>query len=368
MDPNTAITQTSYFSRLGTLVNSENPSARTKRSVPNWGDSNSPAVETNPPRQTSSNISSGQKDTTLRLSPIIGLSVVSSASEVHIRPQGSKLVKTKLPKKARGLSGVLSQINSELHVEDGNVPPELTPLKELPNQLPASSTGNLKHSRKATISATTHIQRVKDLVLFRSPIMPQKKSTETSRHESGGFISNTSSMHRNSLSSSSLSFCPPTHLGDPPTSICLHQEQSAVQNLFSSSEDPILCSPALNETANGSREVSVKQRRRMSFDFASLKQQQHPLPTLPSSPPVIGMQRSRSLWGQKVSPGCQPAESADRIGISQEPMSERQRALNVKRARKMTQVFGTEPPSSLYQIKNMDNEDDSLITDRKSVV
>jgi hypothetical protein len=78
--------------------------------------------------------------------------------------------------------------------------------------------------------------------------------------------------------------------------------------------------------------------RRMSFDFTSLKQPRGSSPTSPGFPPGTGMQRSQSLWTHKVSAGRKLAESADKLGNLQEPMSERQRALNVKRARKMTQV------------------------------
>ncbi|KAK7064484.1 Sec7 domain protein [Favolaschia claudopus] len=41
-------------------------------------------------------------------------------------------------------------------------------------------------------------------------------------------------------------------------------------------------------------------------------------------------------------------------------MSEHQRALNVKRARKMTQLFGQEPPSELIQIHDERGEDDTF--------
>jgi hypothetical protein len=71
----------------------------------------------------------------------------------------------------------------------------------------------------------------------------------------------------------------------------------------------------------------------MSFDFASLKQPQSSSPTSLSPPQ---MPRSHSL--KKGSIGRAPAVTDDTMSDFQAPRSERQRALNVKRARKMARV------------------------------
>ncbi|THH20218.1 hypothetical protein EW146_g1083 [Bondarzewia mesenterica] len=77
------------------------------------------------------------------------------------------------------------------------------------------------------------------------------------------------------------------------------------------------------------------------------------------------LRRSRSLWskGSSRTHGCgEPEEpGSDRASVIKDlkeggpfgdhgQLTDKQRALIIKRARKMAQVFGTEPPPSLYQI------------------
>jgi hypothetical protein len=152
---------------------------------------------------------------------------------------------------------------------------------------------------------------------------------------SDGAISSTSSMHRNSLSSPSHYSPAPVDLDQPPATPisppAANPEQSIAFDLISG--DP---QSSRRDVPNPPKPNPGKQRRRMSFDFASLKQSRHSLPPPPSPPQ---MQRSQTLWRQKKrSAGREQAEFLDKLGGIREPMSERQRVLNVKRARKMTQV------------------------------
>lgn len=352
MDPS-PLSKTSNPKRLSLVLQSgaaadaeilSNITVSTEDHMPHIGDDNSLPVDPDPPTQTSPTIRSQRSPSagTSALSSLLGLKTTSRASEVHVPPQETRFraAKIRLPKKPRGLSRVLNasgSVSSGLDVENVNVPPELAAVKEPPNP-PTSSTR--KHARRASISATAQIQRVKDMVLPRP------------RHESGR---STSSMLRNSLSSSSPSLRSPANLAQPPaTSTSPGPEQSIALDSISGIEDPTSTTPAMSDTVE-SPKATAKQMRRMSFDFASLKQPRGSSPTSPGFPPGTGMQRSQSLWTHKVSAGRKLAESADKLGNLQEPMSERQRALNVKRARKMTQVFGTEPPSSLFQITNLDD-------------
>ncbi|KAJ6519520.1 hypothetical protein C8R45DRAFT_951794 [Mycena sanguinolenta] len=95
-------------------------------------------------------------------------------------------------------------------------------------------------------------------------------------------------------------------------------------------------------------------RRRQSVDFT---------PRDSASTPE-SLKRTRSLWtsSQRRREGLDdPAgEFQDRylrnFGTGT-TMSERQRALNVKRARKMTQLFGQEPPPELIQIHDVREEE-----------
>jgi hypothetical protein len=346
MDSSPVTQKTTIPNQPGTLANAQIPSHVICTGIPNMRDDDSLPANTNPPRQAPLVISTRQNSPPIlpeipTRSSSLGLKLTSLSSEEHAPPQQTRFGpgETGLPKKLHVLSGALGNINlpdiisSALDVADSNVPPTPTAMKELPN-LPSTSPTS-KRTRGPTISATA--QQVMDMVLPRSPTIAQSQSTETPRQESGEFISNGLSMHRNSSSSSSPSFRVHMHPGHPPTSISRDSVQSTTQDSSSSSEDPASSSPVLIKTAE-SRKATAKQRRRMSFDFASLKQSQHSLPTLTSAPHSTMMQRSRSLWGPKVISARQPTVSTETIGILQEPMSERQRALNVKRARKMAQV------------------------------
>lgn len=90
------------------------------------------------------------------------------------------------------------------------------------------------------------------------------------------------------------------------------------------------------------------------------------LMSLPNSPPGSPVQqtrpgrrlkRSRSLWSRRPREDAENTQAKDEgepeINLSQ-PMSlsEKQRALNVRRARKMAQLFGDNPPTALFQITN----------------
>ncbi|KAJ7275347.1 hypothetical protein B0H12DRAFT_253834 [Mycena haematopus] len=87
-------------------------------------------------------------------------------------------------------------------------------------------------------------------------------------------------------------------------------------------------------------------KRRQSVDFTARD----------NASSAESLKRSRSLWtsSQRRREGLDEAASEfqDRYlrNFGTGTMSERQRALNVKRARKMTQLFGQEPPPELIQI------------------
>jgi hypothetical protein len=158
-----------------------------------------------------------------------------------------------------------------------------------------------------------------------------------SHHEKGGSVSNTSSVQRNSLSGSSPSFRVPTDFGESSTTPISPLAAGAGQSIVLDSlpKTTPLPSPTSSDTARTSRKAIAQQRRRMSFDFASLKQ---PRPS-PTSLNPMQIHRSQSLFRQqKGSVDSEPTKFADIKDDLHEPMSERQRALNVKRARKMAQV------------------------------
>lgn len=252
-----------------------------------------------------------------RRSSSIGIPVLSSLLSRKTTPllQESPVM-TRLQEKSGGLPESLSQMNpfglvpSELHVEDDSVPTELAAVKE-DRSLPSTSS-------TAPNSSVSNI------------------TPETLTFDGSGATSSTSSMHRNSLSSPSHYSPAPVDLDKPPATLvsplAANPEQSIAFDLISG--DPQSSRPDMpNPPSPG---AIPKQRRRMSFDFASLKQSRHSLPPPPSPPQT---QRSQTLWRQKKrSAGRERTEFSDRLDGIREPMSERQRALNVKRARKMTQV------------------------------
>ncbi|KIM85404.1 hypothetical protein PILCRDRAFT_360777 [Piloderma croceum F 1598] len=325
--------------RFGPLVNTDIPSdiaVETKRKIGNTD--NSPPADTEPPRQASPTvrIRRNPSASSPTLSSFLGLKT-TPASDI---PASSKETRTRLakPKKARRLSVVLSQMNtpdsgsSELEIEGTNMPSEFAGVKGLPD---TSSTS--LHTQCESISSTGQLQRVKDLVRphIALPGLSTNKS-KISRHEKDGSISNTSSVQRNSLSGSSPSLRVPMDFGEPSATPISPLAAGAGQSIVLDSlpKATPLPSPTSN-TASTSRKAIAQQRRRMSFDFASLKQ---PRPS-PSSLNPMQMQRSQSLFRQqKGSVDSEPTKFADIKADLHEPMSERQRALNVKRARKMAQV------------------------------
>ncbi|KAF7791942.1 hypothetical protein EIP86_002968 [Pleurotus ostreatoroseus] len=111
------------------------------------------------------------------------------------------------------------------------------------------------------------------------------------------------------------------------------------------------------------RTPSPRPRRPLSLDFRSLRSSG--TNSAPSTPPAhvashfntptSGVRRTRSLWSKGASSHSEEASEGshdDLIGES-EPMSEKQRMRNVRRARKMAQLFGDNPPSALFQITSL---------------
>ncbi|KAF7339915.1 Sec7 domain protein [Mycena venus] len=94
----------------------------------------------------------------------------------------------------------------------------------------------------------------------------------------------------------------------------------------------------------------VQTKRRQSVDFTAVRGS--------NASSAESLKRTRSLWtsSQRRKEVADEAagEFQDRYlrNFGTGTMSERQRALNVKRARKMTQLFGQEPPPELIQIQD----------------
>ncbi|TCD63388.1 hypothetical protein EIP91_005596 [Steccherinum ochraceum] len=93
------------------------------------------------------------------------------------------------------------------------------------------------------------------------------------------------------------------------------------------------------------------------------------------------VKRSRSMWVRKgrLDDGMEEFESLKKVAtspvresfdapsIAVEPMSERERVMNVKRAKKMTQYFGDQPPTALFQITNFTGDEDAFRLRRDSL-
>lgn len=131
-----------------------------------------------------------------------------------------------------------------------------------------------------------------------------------------------------------------------------------------------------------------KSKRRLSLDLSSLIASGQSLvsptePEAPRDPPESSkeaaahvIKRSRSLWATRtlkskssvedMKAGSESFDERDQIyqdlrsTRSGSLLSEKQRALNVKRARKMAQLFGSEPPPALFQITNINASDDAV--------
>ncbi|PSR72414.1 hypothetical protein PHLCEN_2v11757 [Hermanssonia centrifuga] len=113
---------------------------------------------------------------------------------------------------------------------------------------------------------------------------------------------------------------------------------------------------------SGRRPMSLDPRAFKKLGMTSAPSSPQPPPSpLRAGPSVTGtLRRSRSMWargGGKENTG--EHEDTDGWGGGDlsssafgEPMSERQRVLNVRRARKMAQLFGDNPPTALFQITN----------------
>ncbi|KAI0936230.1 hypothetical protein AcV5_004421 [Taiwanofungus camphoratus] len=108
-------------------------------------------------------------------------------------------------------------------------------------------------------------------------------------------------------------------------------------------------------------------KRRLSLDLRAF-----------AAEPTKGatLRKSRSLWMAKRAPEERVLEETAEAWVDGEtarlgePMSEKQRALNVRRAKKMMQVFGDKPPPALFQITNIrtDHTDNSPEDDAISIL
>ncbi|KAF9650748.1 hypothetical protein BDM02DRAFT_3127543 [Thelephora ganbajun] len=75
-----------------------------------------------------------------------------------------------------------------------------------------------------------------------------------------------------------------------------------------------------------------------------------------AEPKQVTVSRSQSLWTHKrgsasVTDGLRDVETRlSRMNPLPEPLTEKQRVMNVRRAKKMQQVFGSDPPQALFQV------------------
>lgn len=123
-----------------------------------------------------------------------------------------------------------------------------------------------------------------------------------------------------------------------------------------------------------------KHDRRRSLDPMSLRAMMTPQPFIGGHSPLQQdkqekpkpktLKRSRSLWLQKsnfVQENACLESALDARPSTMEPISERQRFINVRRARKLNQVFGTEPPLTLFQMGCAINEEEVGLGNRDSM-
>ncbi|KAJ7130052.1 hypothetical protein C8R43DRAFT_896262 [Mycena crocata] len=160
---------------------------------------------------------------------------------------------------------------------------------------------------------------------------------------------------------------PPVHeLGQTPQSATRRSSSVSYQSLFAV-EDPSTSSDTGSHSSNPSANTSSTEQRKGKVPRLN-RQVSENIP--PSStkrrqsldlgsrvPSVPELKRSGSLWAhpqpQRMLDDA-AGEFQDRYlrNFGTGTMSERRRTLNVKRARKMAQVFGQEPPSELIQIQD----------------
>ncbi|KAA1468678.1 hypothetical protein DENSPDRAFT_878324 [Dentipellis sp. KUC8613] len=147
--------------------------------------------------------------------------------------------------------------------------------------------------------------------------------------------------------------------------------------------------PLLQTNSASARRVLTKDKwRRKSLDlsFKELTMSPGKTPITPTdekstTQPAPGLRRSKSAWGQKPSQSVkEPGERAlERAAIikdlkeggpfgSQGPLTDKQRAINVRRARKLVQLFGSEPPPALYQVSTTHVETPTESQNRDSIV
>ncbi|EIN13504.1 hypothetical protein PUNSTDRAFT_117262 [Punctularia strigosozonata HHB-11173 SS5] len=175
------------------------------------------------------------------------------------------------------------------------------------------------------------------------------------------------------------------HLGEAiPEELVLKPVVAAVPSTSSKPAE------ASRRQVTASRPRRPRPARRMSLDLTSLIKSSTASTAAAIPTPAInatrwGLTRSKSLFTGKAEtrrtlPARQPLstvfnqQSSSDVKLeapaaasiettSHEPLSERDRALNVKRARKMAQLFGSDPPPALFQITNLHGvRDDALLT------
>ncbi|KAL4243452.1 hypothetical protein ABKN59_001132 [Abortiporus biennis] len=137
-----------------------------------------------------------------------------------------------------------------------------------------------------------------------------------------------------------------------------------------SSTSPDQQAVALSRESTSLRRSPRDAKRRLSLDLHSLTG----MISAPSTPSVTAndklspdsIRRTRSMLTRSPRKGATEDGRKEIDDISRHasfeagPISEKQRVLNVKRARKMTQLFGDIPPTALFQITNV-NQDGSTM-------
>ncbi|GBE78378.1 hypothetical protein BKA93DRAFT_621293 [Sparassis latifolia] len=176
------------------------------------------------------------------------------------------------------------------------------------------------------------------------------------------------------------------HLGDSvPPDVLLRAASPAPRPPSPSSATPTppvsalpTVSPILDSNALPCRTTSLRRgkgsgrtdaKRRLSLDLRAFADMVVPAPlrspgspgnnSESSRPGRATLKKTRSAWlaanvvqeESELDAQAGDARNSDELGLG-EPMSDKQRAMAVKRTRKMVQLFGDTPPATLYQITN----------------
>ncbi|PCH33555.1 hypothetical protein WOLCODRAFT_135187 [Wolfiporia cocos MD-104 SS10] len=125
--------------------------------------------------------------------------------------------------------------------------------------------------------------------------------------------------------------------------------------------DDALLAPVLPRRSTSLRRIKASRppaKRRLSLDIRALSPEPAKGARLKKGRSVMVTKKSLDASPPHVRDAEELLREEDRLG---EPMSDKQRALNVRRARKMMQLFGDKPPQELFQVPAPSGTDDGVI-------